>query len=695
MPKKARKKTAVPGIGSIAPGEATKLNEAGERLFARIAEEVMHGERALFDDLSTHERQLVLEWLADSVAEGTAETAIHDVLWEVDTHEKPVRIEQFLDDDFYLGRATENLHPKWREDLVQIFSPRSQIFEWVLTGAIGIGKTTLACIAQAYKIYCLSCLKSPARYYGLMGDAPVLFGVYSATKTQAGDSSFFKLRSFLDSSGYFRTKFPRDRKIDAKIRFKKSLIQVVPGSQELHALGLDLFGFSIDEANFMATKEDKTTGKDVGQAYDLYNATSTRILTRFMRPGGIIPGLMCLMSSRNVQTSFLENHLKKIDPRHTYVSDYPIWEVKPPENYVKPKFIVEIGDRLSQSRVLKPGEKPRKTARTIEIPGEYRKRFEEDVDQSLRDVAGVATFNKSPLIRDRQSVFDAQQSLMSHPFSREVVTVDIDDDVRIDEYFEINKICRVQNSRWVPRLNPNVPRFAHVDIGLSNDCLGLAMGHVAGMTRCERTNTDGTVSTITQPHIVIDLMLRVAAVPGSEVDLSKIRSFFEYLSTLFNLLKITFDQFQSADSIQILKKLGFEAGHQSVDRTEEAYLMLRSAFFDRRIYTYEYEPFVDEVLDLERVIDNRKRKVDHPLKSSKGGKGSKDVSDAVAGVTWLCMKDERARVDTRIVDLERPTDAPPDLAAERAALLGAKASEGVAGMDVSWSDLERNLAGHT
>ena len=67
---------------------------------------------------------------------------------------------------------------------------------------------------------------------------------------------------------------------------------------------------------------------------------------------------------------------------------------------------------------------------------------------------------------------------------------------------------------------------------------------------------------------------------------------------------------------------------------------------------YEYQPYIDEVLDLERnVKPNRQNKVDHPQKASKGGKGSKDVSDAVAGVVWLCLNDERAMHES-VADLE-------------------------------------------
>jgi hypothetical protein len=192
----------------------------------------------------------------------------------------------------------------------------------------------------------------------------------------------------------------------------------------------------------------------------------------------------------------------------------------------------------------------------------------------------------------------------------------------------------------------------------------------------------------------MDFMLRVRAPAGGEVDLSKIRAFILFLKRIFPLAKVTFDQFQSSDSIQILKKRNIDAGHQSVDRKEDAYLSLRSAHFDRRISMYEYEPYIDEVLDLEREIKpgNRQNKVDHPKKASKGGKGSKDVSDAVAGVVWMLMHDDRA-VHESVADLEIAPRAavgqtvraandptPPDVTKER---IGAAKK--------TWDDLRANV----
>ena len=146
------------------------------------------------------------------------------------------------------------------------------------------------------------------------------------------------------------------------------------------------------------------------------------------------------------------------------------------------------------------------------------------------------------------------------------------------------------------------------------------------------------MATIPVPIIRIELMLQITPPPKGkgEIDYSKIRRFFACLRDMgFDFGRITFDGFQSVDMQQILNRAGFRVGQQSVDRAPcHAYQELRSAVTEERVRWYNYPPFVTEVTRLQR--DEKKAKVDHPHG------GSKDVSDCVAGVIWLCQHDELA-----------------------------------------------------
>lgn len=683
------------------------VNQSG-LLFDKVVEEAMHGHRDMLDSLASAERDVVLEWLSSAVVDGVVENSFWNTLWDVDYTRRPVDIETFLTDDYYLGRMCKDLNPRWVEDLKVVFAPGSKISEWIFTGAIGTGKSTIACIAMAYKIYLLSCLRNAARYYGLLTDSLLVFGIYSLTKHQVNDTGYFKLRSFLDVSPYFNRDFPRDRQLDSKIAFTKSNVQVIPGSQSLHSIGLDLFSFLLDEVNFMKAKFDPETQQMSGQAYELYNSTHARLMSRFMRPGGFLPGMMFLVSSRGSKTAFLEERSKlAAGLESSFISDYTLWAVKPAHRFVLPRFKVEVGDKLATSRLLTDVSTPRPGAQIIEVPGEFRRSFEEDIDRALRDIAGVATYNLSPLIRDRESVTDAVKPWLVNPFTTDKVTANILDDTPIADFFDMTKVCRVENSKWVPKLNATAPRCIHVDLALKRDAAGIAMSHLGGVRKVRRFMPKAVADEeVSAPYVFVDFMLRIMPPVGSEIDLSKIRNFCIFLARLYNVVSITFDGFQSADSRQMLAKQGQPSGLLSVDRTDLPYMSLRNALFERRIGYYLYPQLQNELLDLKHDAD--RGKVDHPDKATDGGPGRKDVSDAVCGSAYgalthpACMHyangvfiaddfddaDNKAKIDAYRAQQSRP-DTIPGVAASGPVVLSDPAP--LDPVRVSWSDLRKNL----
>lgn len=549
-------------------------------------------------------------------------------------------------------RMVDSIIPCGESDVVCI-SVDSDDSLYVADNFIVTHNTTAAVVGLAYKLHWLGCLKDPAKYYGLLPDSRLAFGLYSITKSVMADTGFYKLRTWLDGSPFFRTDFKRNPNLSSRLDFKPTSgknIVVVGGSRDTHALSQDLFSFAIDEVNFMKEKEDSVRGEMIGQAYDLYEQTYTRLESRFMRAGGTIPGMIFIMSSRTAQTSFLEGLIKAHQNKpYVHVSDYALWDIKP-NRFRMPKFRVEVGDRITQSRILDDDEVAREGARVLDVPGELKPRFREALDASIRNLAGVATYGISPLIRDRKSVFDAVRENLTHPFTKPFITMSYDDDVLLEEYFQMDVACHIHAGRWTPRLNPLHPRAIHVDLSKNGCATGIAMGHVSGMVTTNRVNADGSVSKVVNPFIVVDFMLKVVAASGGEISPAKIRAFILYLRSLYPIFKVTYDGFQSMDSVQILRNQEIDAGLLSMDKKEEPYLSLRSSHFDRRIAMYRYEPYINEVLDLERDI--KRRKIDHPVKATSGGEGSKDVSDCVAGIVWTLISDDRATQEVPVFDSE-------------------------------------------
>jgi hypothetical protein len=136
------------------------------------------------------------------------------------------------------------------------------------------------------------------------------------------------------------------------------------------------------------------------------------------------------------------------------------------------------------------------------------------------------------------------------------------------------------------------------------------------------------------PKFRIDGLLAVRPPRGGEILLWKIRDIVTKLRAAgLNIRWVTFDQFQSKDSQQLLRQQGLIVGQQSVDITAGPYDTLKHAFYTGRMALPEHVLCQRELLSLER--DPKTGKIDHPPT------GSKDVSDALAGVVHgLTMRRE-------------------------------------------------------
>ena len=96
---------------------------------------------------------------------------------------------------------------------------------------------------------------------------------------------------------------------------------------------------------------------------------------------------------------------------------------------------------------------------------------------------------------------------------------------------------------------------------------------------------------------------------------------------------VSFDTFQSTDSMQMLAVNGFVTGYQSVDTSTDAYDLTKQAIYDGRMHAPAHHKAQKELTTLE--FHAKKGKVDHPPN------GSKDVADAMAGVVFgLTMRRE-------------------------------------------------------
>lgn len=556
-------------------------------------------------------------WKEILAARAKGEVAECEVIWK----RFPVTPEMFFTDEYYLPSCA-SLYPVVLESLIELNTPENGYTEAVLTGGIGSAKTTIALHTAAYQVYLLSCMRNPHKAFGLDPTSEILIIFQSLSAHLASSVDYKRFRTMLQDSPYFKEKYNFNRKIESKMVFENR-VEVTPVSgMETAAIGQNVIGGMIDEVNYMEIieKSSKARGVD-GSTYDqaqaLYNSISRRRETRFMS-GGITPGILCLCSSKRYPEEFTEQRTKVAEREiaetgetSIYVYDKAVWEVKPEGTYSGDVFYVYAGGATDQPRIIPDEEEF--DGEVVAVPVEYRKKFETDMLNSLRELAGVSLYATHPFILNTQAINDA--------FGRHESIVSRD----ACDFVDTHILIYPHKFR-----NPELPRWCHIDLGVTGDAAGLAIGHVQKFTNIDRGMGQHEIL----PIIDYDMLLRVTVPTGGEINFEKIRKILYTLRAKgLNIMWVTFDSYQSIDSLQQLWRSGFVVGQSSLDRDTLGYDILKSALYDGRVVAPECDHAEYELRSLEH--DVKARKIDHPPHASK------DLADSMAGVAkGLTLKRE-------------------------------------------------------
>jgi len=601
-------------------------NKDGRNLSVRTKDELKKMVSQTVEGMSDDEK-LAFEQILEDVSKG--DTSLLDLLNETDYEHELVSMEQFLEDPYYFGNPAETLYPQLKADLIEMFS--GEYHEAILSGSIGWGKTFTSSLAMGRIIYELSCLRSPQSAYGLSSGSTIAIVGMSVNEKLAKKVIFEGIGNMIFDSPYFMEHF-KPARTQEELRFPKN-VWVSPGStSDNSVLGLNVMSAVMDETNFMGTPQNKETVASharwghIDNAELIYAAIMRRMKSRYMRQGKL-PGMLMLVSSKKTATDFTERRIREAqeDP-HVFVREYAMYTVKPRHFFMAEEFKVLVGNEQMPSKILiEPDEIKRFEASekhgVLNVPEDFRMDFERDLDAAMRDIAGIATVAIYPYIRKREKIEECVDDTREHPM--DVVEFQMD----APGNFLWNKLVVDTGEYKKPIHHSKLGRHIHIDTSLTGDSTGIAMGCVVGYSDVVRTGLDGKKYVESAPHYHIDLMIRIVPPLGGEIIFSDVRNLiYEMSGNGFHIAMVTLDSYQSFDFKQTLERQGYRAEIVSVDTKLEPYEMLRDAIYENRISYYRYEPFLDEARRLE--LHQARKKVDHPID------GSKDVSDAVAGIVY-------------------------------------------------------------
>ena len=230
----------------------------------------------------------------------------------------------------------------------------------------------------------------------------------------------------------------------------------------------------------------------------------------------------------------------------------------------------------------------------VGVPVDFYKDFKQNLLQSIQDIAGMTVAGEGKLFNNKEIFYKSIYVPEEPAFLKDTFIISTKLETKPQDYI---------NPNWQPE-QPEKLRFMHLDQGISSDHYGVSSCFI---DRIE-INSDETLSI----HVKFDFILNIVPPrPPAKVDISKVRSLIPWLSQHkgINWGLITYDQFQSQESMQELDKAGFPVDYQSVDKTDEAYLLLVDYLYEEKVKMPYNDEFERNLFNL--VHFREKRKVDH------------------------------------------------------------------------------------
>lgn len=266
-----------------------------------------------------------------------------------------------------------------------------------------------------------------------------------------------------------------------------------------------------------------------------------------------------------------------------------------------------------------------------------RKSLEADPEGSREYVSGPhATWEVNPRVKGKEqfakdyeddpvmarTMYECQPARAVDPYFRNVEAVRgvIRSDNPLEVSYRLEQAAGA--SVWIPEyeFHPDLLPMqganyvVHADLAIKGDRAGLAMSHVQSWREVEATalGEDGEVRHYLElrPQVKVDFAFGYSAdlrqEPAREIQIRWVRSLVSELRQRgFLIARVSFDQFQSADSMQILEATGIPTKRVSVDRDETAWRTLRDLIYEGRISLPGLPLLEDELLGLKKLLNGK------------------------------------------------------------------------------------------
>lgn len=461
----------------------------------------------------------------------------------------------------------------------------------------GSGKDHVCRVASLRVAYLLMCLRSPQDFYG-MPDQDSIHLLNIAANAPQANRAFFQPMTLAVKRGWFADKAHPTRDT---IQYIKGIEAVSGHSDAEGQEGLNLMMGVADEIDaFKARDEMVGTGNRAREASTsadsildmLKTSASTRFPDSYKRVAISFPRYLGSTIQRLTADAYKD--IEEVGHRSKEFVSGPLatWEVNP---------------RVSGKE---------------KFADDYRK----DPD------AAAAKYECKP--KRAINRYYRNQEIFKQAVVRETQPISVD-------YRQVSLPSRVTgkvSTVWEPvfTFDPDFKPIQganyalHGDLARVGDRAGIAMSHIESYVESTEAleADDGSFvsSTTMEPVIRNDFTIAfesdISETPPREIQIRWARVLcFELIKRGFHVVRFTFDQFQSTDTMQILQQVhGIESKRVSADINDEVWRNLRDVASSGRLKMPFNQLLMNELESLSKVGN----KVDHPPH------GSKDLADALA-----------------------------------------------------------------
>ena len=526
----------------------------------------------------------------------------------------PPSIERLYSDDYYLGSDSyfshgDSIYPFWKDALKTIFP--NEVFTskpfLILSGAIGIGKSTISKICLAYTYSRLLCMKNPYKNLGL---APKILSAVLIHRNE--DTIIKEEKDWFDKDVLLNSPFFKNTKPNFKFRI------VTGGPRSSGGIGTDAIFFQFGEINFFDNQE---------QAQQKVSTGLIRFTSRFNESTIKRVGMFILDSSAAGNSSTTEWFLENTNPDLTWNCTPSHWKVKP-GSYKESNgktFKVYTGDGKYPPQILAEDYRlglDQDPDKVISVPIQLLPEAKASIISMLRDKAGISTGSSD-------SFFGGS---IEHLVKCSKIKNLIPETIKVDFYDKSDRLI-TKIEPMLKDVKPKTPIWLGLDLGIKSDTTGISAVTFDGWN---------IVHNVRLPKVKCIFTVGVTRKEGQQTSLFHIYDLITELSKRFSLI-VSADQAFSAQILQDCERDGIKTAYVSTDRTPEPAFYLKNLINQELIILPEHKRLQREAYDLKYTTTaGGKTKIDHPKKATQDplifdvndGVGSKDIFDSLENACY-------------------------------------------------------------